>query len=130
MARELTTPKPSNGSLHPTQQMDTIGDIADGHLFHGLVGIKALPHMPADSAMQLANPVGGARKLQGQYGHTEGLLGVLWIHPPELHNLLERRGHLPTKPLHRVIHQVRTETVMPGLNRSMRSENAGSPCFG
>ncbi len=49
---------------------------------------------------------------------------VLRIHPAQLHHLLEGRRDLRAEPVHGVVHQVRAEAVMPGLDRRVRGEDA------
>ena len=63
----------------------------------GLSGIEAVPHVPADAAVQFAHGVGGARELQRQHGHAERLLQVLRIHPAQRHQLRERRRRFASR---------------------------------
>ena len=69
----LPPPKFPDASLHPTEQMNAVRQMADGYLLDRFVGKETLPHVPAHTAMQLAHSIGGARKLQSKHGHAEGL---------------------------------------------------------
>src|SRR5438067_348814 len=61
---DLAAPELSDGPLHPPEQMNAVGEVADGHLLDRFVWKKTLPHVPAYAAMQLAHAIGSARKLQ------------------------------------------------------------------
>ena len=81
-------PEPAHGSLHPTQQMDAVGDVPDRH-FLGPRGLEQrFPHVAADLTVQLAHSVGGPCQAQGQDRHTERLRGILGPHPAQAHELL------------------------------------------
>ena len=60
-AGEMASPEPAYRALHPAQQMNAVGDVADGHLLDGFVRVQAIPHVPADPSVQLAYAVGRAR---------------------------------------------------------------------
>ena len=122
--RQLAPPEPADGPFHPAEQVNAVGDMADGDLLDRLVRIQAMPHVPADAPMQFADGIGRAGELQRQHRHAKRLLVVLRIDPAQLHQLGERRRHLRAEPVQRIVHQIRAEAVMAGLHWRMRRENA------
>ncbi|OQB58493.1 MAG: hypothetical protein BWX98_00594 [Candidatus Aminicenantes bacterium ADurb.Bin147] len=51
-------PEPPCFRRHPGQEMDAVGDVADGDVLLRPVGPQGPPHGPADSAVKLADAVG------------------------------------------------------------------------
>ena len=79
---EPAPPEPAHRTFHPTQQMDAVGDVADGNLVGRPVRKEAVPHLPAHLTVQFADSVGGAGCLQRQHGHAERFVVVLGMDPP------------------------------------------------
>ena len=85
---EFLLPDLANSSLHPTDQMDAIGDMPDRYLVRILGSVEFHPHFAAHSPMQFAHTVGGPGILQGQNGHAERLGCVVGDHAAEIHQRL------------------------------------------
>ena len=82
---EFAAPEAPHRSLHPTQQMNAVGNVADGDLLDRPVGKQALPHLAADPAVQFADAIGRPRGLQGEHRHAERLLLVVRIDSAQRH---------------------------------------------
>src|SRR4026209_1990084 len=67
-SRQSPPPEAAHGAFHPAEEMDAIGDVADGDLLDRFVGKEAMPHVTADSTVQLADAVGSAGYFKGQHG--------------------------------------------------------------
>src|ERR1051325_3558045 len=77
-AAQLATPEATHRALHPPEKMNAVGGVPDRGLVDGQSGIKSLPHLPADLAVQFAHPVGRTAGLEGEHGHAERLAVILW----------------------------------------------------
>ena len=55
---ELAFPKPAHWAFHPAQQMNAIGNMADGHFVHWPARIQTVPHLPTDPSVQLTDAIG------------------------------------------------------------------------
>ena len=69
---EFATPKSPHRALHPSQQMDSVGDVANWNFVNFSLRIKRLPHLPADTSVKFADRIGGTGHAQGQHGHVTG----------------------------------------------------------
>jgi hypothetical protein len=64
--------------------MHTVGDVTDGDGLGGALGEERLPHLARHLAMAPADPVGEPAHLDPEWGHHEGLVGVVRLRPPQL----------------------------------------------
>ena len=80
--------------------------------------------MAADPSVQFTHGIGGAGQFQRQYRHAERFALVLRVDAAQLQDLREGHRKLPAEPVHGVIHQIRTETVVAGLDRCMGGKDA------
>ncbi len=126
-AVEFAAPESAHRPFEPAQRVDAVGDVADGHLVRRAVGIQAMPHAPADAAVQLTDGVGCARILERQHCHAKRLRVVPGIDAPQPQNLLPRRRQSRPEPVQRVIHQARREPVVARLHRRVGGEDAFGP---
>ena len=110
--------------------MDAVGDVADGHLLHRLARPEALPHLPADLAVQFAHAVGRAGMFQAQHGHAESFVLVLRVHLAQRHHFVQRNLQLAHDLHQRVGNQVPPEAVVARLHRGVGGEDALLPGFG
>ena len=101
---KLATPEFSHRPFHPAGQMDAVGHVADRHVVHRSLRIKAVPHLAADPAVQLAHAVGGARRLERQHGHAEFLVVVVRVHAAKRKQFVGADVELPGQMPHCVIH--------------------------
>ena len=126
---QFLPPELPHRTLHPAEQVDSVRDVADGDFFDGRVRIKAVPHVAADLAVQLADAVCRARNFQRQHRHAKRLVRVLRVHPAKPHDIRPRHGDGRMISLQRIIHQRRREPVVPGLDRRVRGEMAVRLCL-
>ena len=122
--RQFLAPELPHGTLHPAEQVDAVGDVADGDLFLRRAGIKRLPHVAADLAVQFAHAVGGARHFEREHRHAKRFLQILRVHPAQAQKFGEGNGQLLPVQLEGVIHQALAEPVVAGLDRRVGGENA------
>ena len=116
-------PELAHGTFHPAEQVDAVGDVADGDFFNGRAGIKGLPHVAADVAVEFAHAVGGARHLEREDGHAKRLLRVFRMHAAQRQDVLKRHGQLVLVQHEGEIHQFRREAVVAGFHRRVGGEN-------
>src|SRR5665213_560468 len=119
---EFFAPELADGAFHPAEQMNAVGDVADGHVLFRHAEIKRLPHVAADLAVQFADAVGGARMFQREHGHAERFLRVFRMHAAQGEDFRKFHWQLAEVTLHRVTHQVRREAVVAGLDGRVRGE--------
>ena len=116
IAIEFAAPEPADRALHPAEQVNAVGDVADGNLVLGEVRPEAIPHVAADLAVEFAHAVGGATGLEREHSHTERLVGLLWIHAAQRHQVIEGNLQQILHAAQGVIHQLRAEPVVSGLD--------------
>src|SRR2546423_11609211 len=113
---QFATPEGADGAFHPAEEMDAVGDMADGHFIDFFARIERLPHLPADAPMEFTHAVGGSRRLQGEDGHAEGVLGALWIHAAHGHQFILRYAKLRSISAKGVFHQRGTKAIVACFN--------------
>ena len=119
---ELATPEATHRALHPAEQMNAVGDVADGHLVLGQIGPETIPHVPAHLAVEFTHAVGGPAGLEREHRHAERLVGLLRIHSAQSHQVIEGNLQQILHPAQGVIHQLRAEPVVSGLDRRVGGE--------
>ena len=98
----------------PALDVDAVGDVSDGDFFLDAPGPEVRPHAAGDVAVQVADGVGAAGKLQPQHGHAEGLVLVLRLDPPQAHQLLGRDAQFVAQRAEVLLDQVAVEAVVAG----------------
>ena len=121
---EFMPPELAGGTFHPAEQMNAIGNVADGDFAFLFAGIQGLPHVAADLAVQFTDGVGGAGMFEREHRHAERLLRIVVLHAAEREDFAEGHGNLRGELGQREIHQIGREPVMAGLDRRVRGEEA------
>ena len=75
--------QPAHLRSEPRVHVDTVGHVPDRNLVRGPFRPEAVPHAPADAAVQRRDAVGVAAQLEGQDGHAELLRRILRLDPPK-----------------------------------------------
>ena len=79
--------------------MNAVGDVADGDFFDGHVRVKAVPHVAADVAVQLADAVGGARNFSASTVMQNGSCAFFGFTRPSAMNVGKGHGQLRAEKL-------------------------------
>ena len=103
--------------------MHAVGDMADGHLLDGHAGPDALPHAPADLAVQFAHAVAGCRQAHGQDRHAEQLVLVIRVPSSQPQKIVAVESQRLVVVGEIAIHQVRTEVIVPRFHRGVGGED-------
>src|ERR1700677_3648724 len=96
----------------PGGDMDTIGDMPDGHGVFRLGGVQALPHGSGNLAVQRRDSVGAAREQEPKNGHTEGLMRIAGTLAAKAHEPLVRDAQLLAQGAQVLFNEIAVEAVV------------------
>ncbi len=115
---------------HPGTGVDAVGDRGQRQLLFGQFRPEIFPHASRHFAMQLADAIGVAGQLDGQYRHAEALLRVFRILAPQTDEIVPRQTEHPIIAGEKFIEQFGSKMIDTGFHRGVGGENvAGTDDF-
>ena len=86
-------PKITGRFAHPAEKMNTVGHMPDRYVIDRHI-IFALPHLSANSTVQLTHAISGAGGVECEDGHAKCFVFVIGIKPAQRHEILVREAQV------------------------------------
>ena len=112
----------------PAWDVDSVGDVSDGHILLRPSRKERPKELPADFPMQAADAVDGPAAAQGQVSHVEILRGVVRILPAQGQQIVDGKAQLfPRVATKETFDKGGRETIKTGRHRRVGGEEVARP---
>ena len=115
----------SEPTRKPGAGVNSIGDVADGHILGSCLRPKVIPHLARYFTMKLGNAIAVVGKPQCQYWHTENLIRPVGVDFCQIHKLIAVQPQLAPIVGEILVYQPGRKFVVASWNGCMSRKNAG-----
>ena len=115
-------PKITGRFAHPAKEMNTVGYMPDRHVIDRHI-IFTLPHLSANSTVQLTYAIGSAGGVECEDGHAKCFAVIIGIKPAQRHEIFVGKTEVLLVTVQGITHQAGMESIMSRRHWSVRGKN-------